>query len=206
MFTGLVREQGRVLGLESQRLCIESPVLRSDLSEGASIAVNGVCLTVASLTSRGFCAQLLPETITATNLGALTRSQCVNLEPPLKAGEEFGGHFVTGHVDGTVRLLEQESRRVDGGAETRRCRFELPGWLAPWVIEKGSVALDGVSLTVQSLEPGAFSVALIPDTLSRTTLGNIMPGMLVNVEADLLVKAVVRATQALREARQGGNA
>lgn len=188
--------------LEGPRLCLDCPALRAELAEGASIAVNGVCLTVARLTAAGFCADLLPETLAATNLGSLTAGQAVNLEPPLRAGQDFGGHFVLGHVDGTVRLLDAELRRA-GGVETRHCRFELPGWLRAWVVEKGSLALDGVSLTLQSIEAESFTVALIPETLNRTALGDIQPGQAVNVEADMLIKAAVRATQARLDGRPG---
>lgn len=189
--------------LEGQRLCLDCPALRAELKEGASIAVNGACLTVAQLTGSGFCADLLPETLAATNLGSLTAGQAVNLEPPLRAGQDFGGHFVLGHVDGTVRLRSAEVRTSAGGADTRLCRFELPDWLRPWVVEKGSLALDGVSLTLQSIEADSFAVALIPETLSRTALGDILPGQAVNVEADMLIKAAVRATQARLDGRRG---
>jgi riboflavin synthase len=221
VFTGLIHQQGRVLTRGGTSIDIACADLRARLSTGASVAVNGVCLTVARLLDGGFSADLLPETLAGTTLGSLDPGEPVNLEQPLRAGEEFGGHFVMGHVDGTVRLMERvlsgvgndrvgASREGDrpwppeeAAGETWRYTFELPGWLAPWVIDKGSIALDGVSLTIQQLAADSFSVALIPETLKRTTLGDIQPGQAVNVEADMLVKAAVRAAQATFT-RQGG--
>jgi riboflavin synthase len=200
MFTGLVRERGRIAadplpapgGGGALRLRVShSPALSELLAAGASLAVSGVCLTVVDGTAGQSSVELSPETLRRTTLGALRAGSLVNLEPPLRVGDPLGGHWVQGHVDGTVAVLAVENR---GEHEEIVC--ELPAELAPFVVEKGSVALDGVSLTVASLGEGRFGVALIPHTLQVTTLGSLRCGDRLNLELDLLGKYVHRALQA----------
>jgi len=197
VFTGLIRQLGTLERRDARGLTIACPALRAGLNDGDSVAVNGACLTVAELTERGFRADLLEDTRGATTLGKLPIGTRLNLEPALKASDSLGGHFVQGHVDGTVRLLD---RSQPGGADWRLA-FELPEWLRPYVLSKGSIALDGVSLTVQGLDaqvlPPSFAVAIIPTTWAETALSDIAVGAEVNVEADLLVRTVRGALEEL---------
>ena len=197
MFTGLIRHLGKLQSRPSTRLQVTCPTLRVELAPGDSVAVNGACLTVAELTSEGFSADLLDDTRRTTTLGGLTVGRRVNLELPLAAGERFGGHFVQGHIDGTVALLE---KRELGGGQWQLV-FALPAWLAALVIDQGSIAIDGVSLTIQELRADRFAVSLIPTTYNETALGDIQPGGMVNVEADLIVKAA-RGVMPLAAAEQ----
>jgi riboflavin synthase len=158
------------------------------LADGESIAVNGACLTVATPVDGGFIADLSAETLRRTTLGSLSVRAKVNLERALRLGDRLGGHLVLGHVDATARILEL---RREGGFQVMR--VELPGSLAQEVAEKGSVAVDGVSLTVAGVHGGWFEVALIPTTLSSTTLGDRRVGDRVNLETDVLAKYVRRA-------------
>jgi len=185
VFTGLIRHIGKLRSRPAERLQVACPTLRPELAHGDSVAVNGACLTVAELTGDGFIADLLEDTRRGTTLGSLAAGQRVNLELPLAAGERFGGHFVQGHVDGTVKLLEKREL----SSSNWRLTFELPAWLAAQVIDQGSIAIDGVSLTIQELGQDRLSVSLIPTTYNDTALGDIQPGGMVNVEADLVVKA-----------------
>jgi riboflavin synthase alpha subunit len=162
------------------------------LSIGASVAVSGVCLTVVELAAEASLVELSPETLRRTNLGALRQGNEVNLEPALRVGDPLGGHWVQGHVDGTLAVLA-----VKTIGDHREVTCELPRALSPLVVEKGSIALDGVSLTVASLAADRFGVALIPHTLEVTTLGAVRAGDRLNVEVDLLGKYVLRALQAL---------
>jgi riboflavin synthase len=187
MFTGLIRHTGLLAARSAHQFRVACPGLRPELHPGDSVAVNGACLTVAELERDAFSADLLEETWVATTLGSLAPGRRLNLELPLTAESRLDGHFVQGHVDGTVRVLELH-REV----EQWRLRLELPAWLEPLVHPTASIALDGVSLTVQSLDSSSFSVALIPTTYNETAFGDISPGVLVNVEADMLVKAVHR--------------
>jgi riboflavin synthase len=186
MFTGLVQQLGTLTSLDGGRLAVTA-ALAGDLSEGDSVAVNGACLTATSVTPGGFTADVMEETLRRTALGSLRAGDPVNLELPLRAADRLGGHFVQGHVDGvgTVAAVHDEgfSRLVEIEAD--------PG-LMRYVVEKGSIAVDGVSLTVASLGEGAFSVSLIPETLERTTLGRAEPGGTVNLEVDVLAKYVER--------------
>lgn len=159
-----------------------------DLVAGESVAVNGACLTVTQPASEGFNADVSPETFRRTTLGSLGARVRVNLERALRLGDRIGGHLVLGHVDAAVRIVEL---RRAGGFVVMRC--ELPAELATEVAEKGSVAVDGVSLTVAALSPGWFEVALIPSTLASTTLGERRRGDRVNLETDVLAKYVRRA-------------
>lgn len=187
MFTGLIRWQGMLAGRTASSLLIDCPHLRSRLSFGDSVAVNGVCLTVARLSESGFSADLLPETLRDTTLGQLEPGASLHLETALKAGDELGGHIVQGHVDGVVAVLANGQADPAAGWQLE---LELPQWLRPWLVPKGGVSVDGVSMTVQLLKENSFLLALIPTTLTETHLGTILPGQRVNIEADLLVKTV----------------
>lgn len=207
MFTGLVAERGRVLEdpAPSERGGVllrlgHTPELGERLSMGASLAVSGVCLTVVELApDRTACAvEMGEETLRRTVLGELRAGSEVNLEPPLRMGDPLGGHWVQGHVDGTAQVLERTDH-----AEHSVIAFSIPPGMAPYVVEKGSVALDGVSLTVASLdsapEGDRFTVWLIPHTLEITTLGLRRPGDRVSFEADVLAKYVVRNLERMAE-------
>jgi riboflavin synthase len=186
MFTGLVQQLGTLTSLEGGRLSVTA-TLAGELAVGDSVAVNGACLTATSVTPGGFTADVMEETLRRTTLGALRPGDPVNLELPLRAADRLGGHFVQGHIDGvgTVAAVQDEgfSRLVEIEAD--------PG-LMRYVVEKGSIAVDGVSLTVASLAEGTFGVSLIPETLERTTLGRASPGDSVNLEVDVLAKYVER--------------
>jgi riboflavin synthase len=198
MFTGLIVERGRLTadpvpsGQGGVRLTLAlSPGLADRLAIGDSLAVSGVCLTV---TEKGaepgegrVVVELSPETLARTTLGALRRGGEVNLEPALRLGDALGGHMVQGHVDGTAEVVGRRDL-----AEHRVLAFSLPPELAPFLVEKGSVTVDGVSLTVSALLPDRFEVALIPHTLEMTTLAALAPGGRVNLEADVLGKYVHR--------------
>jgi riboflavin synthase len=194
MFTGLIADLGAVSELELDQqgatLHIES-VLASELSEGDSIAVNGVCLTATDVDPGGFQAQAMHETLARTSLGELQAGARVNLELALRAADRLGGHVVQGHVDGTGTV---RGVREDGFA--RVLEIETDPSLARYLVEKGSVAVDGVSLTVSALEEGGFAVSLIPETLERTNLGRIGEGSRVNIEVDIIAKHVERLLQA----------
>jgi len=186
MFTGLVQALGTVTALDGGRLAVEAP-LAGELSEADSVAVNGVCLTATSVGGDGFTADVMDETLRRSSLGRLGPGSRVNLELPLRAADRLGGHFVQGHVDGvgTVRQARDEGL-------ARVVTIESSDELLRYVVEKGSIAVDGVSLTVSGLEEDAFEVALIPETLERTTLGAVRPGDEVNLEVDVLAKYVER--------------
>jgi riboflavin synthase len=188
MFTGLVQDLGTVTAVDAGREGVRLTVgTELELSEGDSIAVNGVCLTAAELANGGFRADVMHETLRRSSLARLAAGARVNLELPLRAADRLGGHFVQGHVDGlgTVRDV-----REDGFA--RVVTVETDPALLRYVVEKGSIAVDGVSLTVAGLGDGWFSVSLIPETLERTILGGAQPGQPVNLEVDVLAKYVER--------------
>jgi riboflavin synthase len=196
MFTGIVEELGEVValepGMESARITVRGPVVTDDATRGASIAVNGVCLTVVERDGDAFTADVMLETLRCTSLAGMGPGTRVNLERPVAAAGRLGGHVVQGHVDGTGTVLE----RVPGD-RWEVVRISLPPGLARYVVEKGSIAVDGVSLTVAAIEDGAadgpvFTVSLIPETLVRTTLGLRVPGEPVNLEVDVLAKYVER--------------
>ena len=192
MFTGIVEGTGTVVALAvaaggGARLAVEAPFLAGDLRLGESVAVNGCCLTVAEPTPGGFAADLVAETLRRTALGGLAAGDAVNLERPLALGGRLGGHLVQGHVDGVARVLERKP--VGEGEEVR---VELPPDLERYVVEKGSIAVDGVSLTVAGVGPGWFAVALVPHTLEVTTLGRRRPGDPVQLEVDVVAKYVER--------------
>jgi riboflavin synthase len=184
VFTGLVAGKGLVRMLRDGRLEVETP-LAAELSPGDSIAVNGVCLTAVEPNGDSFTADVMPETLRRTSLEPLTQGDEVNLELPLRAGDRLGGHVMQGHVDGTGTV---ESVREDKTA--RVVRIDAPAELLRYVVEKGSIAVDGVSLTVSAVDDDAFEVSLIPETLERTTLGAAEPGRTLNLEVDMLAKYV----------------
>jgi riboflavin synthase len=188
MFTGLVAGTGAVESLDRDgdgvRLRVRTE-LAGELAPGDSIAVNGVCLTAVHPDGRGFSADIMEETLRRSSLGPLARGDEVNLELPVRAGDRLGGHMVQGHVDGTGSV---EAVSDDGFA--RVVRIGAPTALLRYVVEKGSIAVDGVSLTVSAVEADGFEVSLIPETLERTTLGAAEPGRVVNLEVDVLAKYV----------------
>jgi riboflavin synthase len=187
MFTGLVRCLGTVREIHAagpgRKLVIHAPAVSRDASVGDSIAVNGCCLTAVECSGECVSFEAGPETLARTNLGALAAGNRVNLEPSLRVGDPLGGHFVTGHVEAVGTL---ESRRDEGDWSTIYFRF--PGELGRYMVAKGSIAVDGVSLTLVDVETERFSVALIPHTLAATTLGQLRAGDRVNLETDLLAK------------------
>jgi riboflavin synthase len=164
-----------------------------DMAEGASIAVNGVCLTAVDLKPDSFAADLAPETLRRSNLGALRAGSRVNLERPLSPAGRLGGHIVQGHVDGTGEFLSLEAL----GGEDWWLRIRVPPELDPFLVYKGSVAIDGVSLTIAALEGGVLSVTIIPHTYRHTTLGGYRPGARVNLECDILAKHVEKLLRKL---------
>jgi riboflavin synthase len=190
MFTGIVQALGSVGSIEevarAVRLSVEGEILR-DLSGGESIAVNGVCLTVAQIDPVGFTADVMLETLGRSTLGGLQVGDRINLERSVTPTSLLGGHIVQGHVDGVATVVE-----IEDSEHWRVVHVELPAELMPYVVEKGSIALDGVSLTVASLSDSGVRVSLIPETLDRTTLGIRAVGDKVNVEVDVLAKYVER--------------
>lgn len=189
MFTGLVEEKGKVIAMEelgdSIRMQIEAPVVTADAQLGDSISVNGVCLTVAELGDATFIADIMQESLNRSALGELAPQSTVNLERALLPTTRLGGHIVQGHVDGTAKLIScTPSDHWD------ILRFELPADLARYVVEKGSIAISGTSLTVSAIGETWFEVSLIPVTLRDTILGDLADGDLVNLEVDVLAKYV----------------
>jgi len=184
MFTGIVRERGRVASFEGARLVLETSV---QAAVGDSVAVDGVCLTVVAGDDTTLAFDVVPETLARSTLGGLEAGNAVNVEPALRVGDELGGHMVQGHVDGVgrVRVLEPEG---DG----LRVWIEAPAAVLRMCVEKGSVAVSGVALTVAELSGDAFAVALVPHTLATTTLGALAPDDDVNLEADVIGKYVER--------------
>jgi riboflavin synthase len=193
VFTGIVQEQGRVAGVVRDggglRLEIEAALAR-DLGAGDSVAVSGVCLTAVDPGDTTFTADLSPETVSRSALGGLAEGDAVNLELPLRPTDRLGGHIVQGHVDG-VGTIEA----VSDDGPSRYVRVLAPTELLRYVVEKGSVTMDGVSLTVTAVDDAGFSVSLIPETLARTTLGTGGPGRPVNLEVDVIAKHVEKLLQ-----------
>jgi riboflavin synthase len=188
VFTGIVEELGEVVAVEqlpnAARLAVSGPVVTSDARHGDSISVNGVCLTVVEVSGTTFSADVVNETLRRSSLDKVHIGDRVNLERAAAVGQRLGGHIVQGHVDGTSTVLSRD--------ETGMTRFALPPGLARYVVEKGSITVDGVSLTVVEVRAEEFSVALIPTTLELTTLGRKVAGDLVNLEVDVLAKYVER--------------
>ncbi len=191
MFTGLIREVGRVAGVtggsHGVRLEIDAPRIADGASIGDSVAINGVCLTVVGVEGARLAFDAVPETLARSSLGRLAADSPVNLEPSLRAGDALGGHYVQGHVDGVGAV-----RSVEPEGEGRRLWFDAPSDLMRYVVEKGSIAIEGTSLTVAALDDAGFAVALIPHTLVETTFGTLDAGDTVNLEVDVLAKYVER--------------
>jgi riboflavin synthase len=189
MFTGIVSAIGTVIEAGSGRLAIENAETAKRLSIGASVAVNGCCLTVVKKTGAKFSMDVVPETLRRTALGSLTPGARVNLELPLAADGLLDGHLVQGHVDATGRVV-----RVAATAAGHEVTVELPADLRDFIVEKGSIAVDGVSLTVAAVDDqeGSFTVALIPHTLAVTIAGEYKEGTIVNLEADIVARYVAR--------------
>lgn len=194
MFTGIVEEIGVVVALEERpdaaRLTVEGPLVTSDVHPGDSIAVNGVCLTVVDPGEDRFSADVMAETLRRSSLGALSVGSPVNLERAARVDARIGGHIVQGHVDGVAVV-----RSIEPSENWTTVSFELPDGLARYVVEKGSITVDGVSLTVVSVDDTSFSVSLIPVTLTHTILGSRSVGDRVNIEVDVLAKYVERLVE-----------
>jgi len=211
MFTGLIEEKGTITAVEelgdSVRLTIRGPVVTSDAHHGDSISVNGCCLTVMTQDGDTFGADVMQESLDKTSLGDLAVGSEVNLERATQAGARLGGHIVQGHVDGTGQVLDRTPSEHDGAVVWEIVRIALPADLAKYLVDKGSVTVDGTSLTVVEIvdrpEDGTgqpwFSVSLIPTTLADTTLGTKAPGDRVNLEVDILAKYVERLLGAQKE-------
>ena len=191
MFTGIIRELGRVAAVEGGddgvRLVVDAPATAESVSIGDSVAINGVCLTVTEATNGSLAFDAVPETLSRSSLGRLSRGEAVNVEPALRAGDPLGGHYVQGHVDGVGRVRGSEAE-----GDGMRVWFDVPRELHRYLVEKGSVAIEGVSLTVAALDNAGFAVALVPHTLAATTLSRRSAGDPVNVEVDMLAKYVER--------------
>jgi riboflavin synthase len=195
MFTGIVRELGRVVradgGSDGLALELEAPETAAASGVGDSVSIGGVCLTVTSVADGRLSFHAVPETIERSSLARLEAGAEVNLEPALRAGEPLGGHYVQGHVDGvgTVRSLEPEG-------EGARLRIDAPRELLRYCVDKGSITVEGVSLTLAGLDADGFAIALVPHTLAVTTLGALGPGDPVNLEVDVLAKYVEKLVNA----------
>jgi riboflavin synthase len=198
LFTGIVQEVGEVRSLEPRGGDVRLTIVcqRLDLSRvavGDSICVQGCCLTVTERPEQGFAADVSRETLSVTTLGELVAGSAVNLEPALRAGEPLGGHLVSGHVDGVARVVA-----VTGEARSRRLKIEVPAELARYIARKGSVAVDGVSLTINEVEGAVFGVNIIPHTQAVTTLGKLSAGARVNLEVDPIARYLERLLSASR--------
>ena len=193
MFTGIIRERGRVAavdrGAESIRFRLDAPQTAAQVGIGDSVAVNGVCLTAVAIEADRFEADVMEETLVRSSLGRLEPGDSVNLELALRVGDRLGGHFVQGHVDSTGHVVSIEQRE-----HSRVLQIGAPPEVLRYVVEKGSIAVDGVSLTVVGVDGQAFTVSLIPETLERTTLGSVVEGDPVNLEVDMLAKYAVKAS------------
>ncbi len=190
MFTGIIEELGRIESIEQRtagaRIRISCREILSDAREGSSISVNGCCLTALDLRPDSFAADLSPETLSRTNIGALHPDSLVNLERPLLATGRLNGHVVQGHVDGTGEFLSYQAL----GDGNWWLKVRIPAGLLKYVVQKGSIAIDGISLTVAEFEDGVVSVAIIPQTYTATALREHAPGDLVNIEVDIFAKYV----------------
>jgi riboflavin synthase len=191
VFTGIVEELGTVTSIEvlgdAARLTVAGPLVTSDAKPGDSIAVSGVCLTVVETAAGGFTADVMKETLNRSSLQGLTPGSLVNLERAATLATRLGGHLVQGHVDGVAQILERTP-----GEHWELVRVSLPEALNRYLVEKGSVTVDGISLTVVDVTDSSFTVSLIPETLRRTTLGAAPPGAPVNLEVDVIAKYVER--------------
>jgi riboflavin synthase len=197
MFTGIIEEAGTVQSVEPRsagaRLRVRCATVLEDTKEGASIAVNGVCLTAVGIEAGSFAADVSPETLRRSNLGALRAGSRVNLERPLSPSGRLSGHIVQGHVDGTGEFLSLDAL----GGDNWWLRVRAPAELDPYLVFKGSIAIDGVSLTIASLEADVLAVTIIPHTFRNTTLGGYRTGAAVNLECDVLAKHVEKLLRKL---------
>lgn len=197
MFTGIIEELGTVESVVTRqagsRLKVRCATVMKDMTEGASIAVNGVCLTAVDLRPDSFCADVAPETLRRSNLGDLRAGSRVNLERPLSPSGRLSGHIVQGHVDGTGEFLSLEAL----GDENWWLRVRVPAELDPYLVYKGSIAIDGISLTIAALEGDVLSVTIIPHTWRNTSLGGYRAGARLNLECDILAKHVEKLLRKL---------
>jgi riboflavin synthase len=195
MFTGIIEELGTVASVEvlpdSTRLAIKGDLVRQDLSQGESISVNGVCLTAAEITSDGFIADVMLETLNRSSLSDISAGESVNLERAMSGAGRFGGHVVQGHVDGVAEIISREP-----SANWEVVKVKIPAELSKYVVHKGSITFDGVSLTVNEISNNTVSLSLIPETLRLTTLGTKKVGDKLNVEADILAKHIEKLIEA----------
>jgi riboflavin synthase len=191
VFTGIVEEVGRIISAQPGNLTIAASYVLQGMEEGASLAVNGVCLTVTNFDQNSFSVDVMPETLSRTNLGLLRAGDGVNLERPLPLGGRLGGHLVQGHIDDTGRVISVTRR---GGA--MMVGFEAPPQLMPYIVEKGFIAIDGVSLTIVSKNTSLFQVSVVDYTRQHTTLGRRRVGDVVNLEVDIIAKYVEQFSQA----------
>ena len=196
MFTGIIEEVGDIVKIEqrgeNRRITIAAENTPQELKPGDSVAVSGVCLTALDIKPKSFCADLAPETWARTSFSRMHEGALVNLELPMKANGRFGGHIVQGHVDGVGKLIELE-RIAD--SENWWLRTELPSEIEKYTVFKGSISIEGISLTVGNLEQNVCTVAIIPHTVEMTNLGSLKPGDPVNLEADLIAKYVEKMTK-----------
>jgi len=190
VFTGIIAEVGRVTSAQPGSLVIAVSEVLQGVEPGGSIAVNGVCLTITSFNTNSFSVDIMPETLRQTNLGLLSTGDRVNLEMPLALGGQLGGHLVQGHVDATGRVAS-----ITGDGEAMLIRFEVPPEVMRYIVEKGFVAVDGVSLTVMTKDTSSFLVSVVDYTRTHTTLGNRQVGDLVNLEVDIIAKYVEQLSQ-----------
>jgi len=194
MFTGIIEELGQVVawerGTDAARLTVRAPLAVSDAKHGDSISVSGVCLTVVEQGPDWFTADVMAESIAMSWFDAMAADRHVNIERAAQVGDRLGGHIVQGHIDGTATLLS-----IEDGSAWRVLRFSLSPDEAPLVARKGSIAVDGVSLTVSAVGRDWFEVSLIPETLTATTLGTLVPGARVNIETDILARHVARMAE-----------
>ena len=201
MFTGLIQATGSILSLEdragTRRIAVCAPSLAEKLKPGDSIAVSGVCLTALDIDYTSFRADLAAETVARTSLAHLVPGSIVNLELPTPAGTPLGGHIVQGHVDGTGTLLalDQTNPNAHQNQTDWWLRVEVPESARPYVVEKGSIAIEGISLTIARWDGKVATVAIIPHTYAATNLHTLKPGTLLNIEADVLMKLALQRTQ-----------
>ena len=195
MFTGIVREVGSVVAVEGGEwgvwLTVEAPRTGPLIAVGGSVAINGVCLTAESVDGARLVFHAVPETLSRSTLGELARGSVVNLEPALRAGDPMGGHMVQGHVDGIGRV-----QSIEAEGEGLRVIVETSTDTLRYCVEKGSITVEGVSLTIAELHDDAFGLALIPHTIAETTLARLVPGQRLNLEVDVLAKYVERLLEA----------
>jgi riboflavin synthase len=195
MFTGIIEELGTVSSVEvledSIRLGIKGNLVREDLSQGESVSVNGVCLTAAEVTPEGFVADVMLETLNRSSLSGIAEGERVNLERAMSGAGRFGGHVVQGHVDGVAEIISREP-----SANWEVVKVRIPSELSKYVVHKGSITFDGVSLTVNDISGDVVSLSLIPETLRLTTLGTKQVGNKLNVEADILAKHIEKLIEA----------